>query len=162
MSSDARVTRCASAATLDGVELRTEIEIEAPPSRVWQVLLDFERYPEWNPFITSITGKAEPGAALDVTLGLADGRQVHESPSINVLEPETELRWTLVRVHRRFLALEHFFLLRPAGEGRTRLVHGANIQGLFVKLAGHTLTLATRASVGMNIALKERVEQGRG
>lgn len=140
------------------MELRTEIEIDAAPSRVWQVLLDFERYAEWNPFITSIAGKAERDAKLSVTLGLSDGRQVHESPSIIVLEPESELRWSLVKLHRRFLTLEHFFLLRPSGDARTRLIHGANVQGLFVKLAGQTLTLATRASVGMNAALKKRVE----
>ena len=30
-------------------ELRSQIEIEAPAVRVWQVLTDFAACPEWNP-----------------------------------------------------------------------------------------------------------------
>lgn len=141
------------------MEIRTEVEIAAPPARVWAVLVDFKRYPEWNPFITSIAGTPERGATLQITLGFSDGRQVNETPTLVVVEPESELRWALQKLHRRWLHLEHFFLLRPAGD-RTRLVHGANLTGFAVKLAGHTLTLAARASVGMNEALKKRVEAG--
>ena len=28
------------------------VEIEAPAERVWDILVDFERYREWNPFTT--------------------------------------------------------------------------------------------------------------
>lgn len=30
------------------------VDVEAPPERVWAVLLDIERWPEWDPPITSI------------------------------------------------------------------------------------------------------------
>jgi len=45
-------------------ELRTEIEIDAPPERVWDVLTDFGAYPEWNEFITSIKGEPTVGSRL--------------------------------------------------------------------------------------------------
>ena len=39
-------------------ELKTTIEINASPAKVWEVLLDFEKYPDWNPFIKNIRGNA--------------------------------------------------------------------------------------------------------
>ena len=38
-----------------------ETPIPAPPELVWDVLIDFPRYGEWNPFITSIEGELEVG-----------------------------------------------------------------------------------------------------
>ena len=32
-------------------ELNTEIEINASAERVWQMLMDFDAYPQQNPFI---------------------------------------------------------------------------------------------------------------
>lgn len=39
--------------------ISTEIEIAAPPATIWAVLTDYERYPEWNPFLTKISGDKE-------------------------------------------------------------------------------------------------------
>ena len=51
------------------IKVRTEIEIEAPPGRVWDILTDFERYAEWNPFVREIQGDLRKGAKLEVRLG---------------------------------------------------------------------------------------------
>lgn len=34
----------------------------------WAVLTDFAAYPEWKPFITSISGELEVGALLEITI----------------------------------------------------------------------------------------------
>jgi hypothetical protein len=47
-------------------ELRTEIEIQAPAEKVWQVLTELDKYPEWNPFICHAAGKAETGKTVDI------------------------------------------------------------------------------------------------
>ncbi len=49
-------------------EIRTEIHIHATPSKVWQVLTDFSSYPEWNPFVKSLTGTVAIGQKIKVTL----------------------------------------------------------------------------------------------
>ena len=54
-------------------ELHTEIEIAAPPERVWAVLTDFGSYPEWNPFIRQISGHPAVGSHLDVRASAARG-----------------------------------------------------------------------------------------
>jgi uncharacterized membrane protein len=37
-----------------GKLLYTEIVINIIPENVWKVIMDFEKYPTWNPFIKSI------------------------------------------------------------------------------------------------------------
>ena len=35
-------------------QIKTSIHINATKEKVWEILMDFEKYPEWNPFIKSI------------------------------------------------------------------------------------------------------------
>jgi hypothetical protein len=67
-------------------------EIDAPASTVWQVLTDFEAYPEWNPFIRQINGTAATGDQLTVKM-VAGKTAVTFSPTVLAVQPERELRW---------------------------------------------------------------------
>ena len=49
-------------------ELKTAIEIDATPDQVWDVLMDFGAYGDWNPFVTSLSGEARTGETLTVQL----------------------------------------------------------------------------------------------
>jgi uncharacterized protein YndB with AHSA1/START domain len=40
-------------------EIKTEILINASPDKVWAILTDFDNYPSWNPFITSLKGEVK-------------------------------------------------------------------------------------------------------
>jgi uncharacterized protein YndB with AHSA1/START domain len=35
-------------------EVFSEVEIQAPAERIWQVLTDFASYPEWNLFVPDL------------------------------------------------------------------------------------------------------------
>lgn len=54
-------------------ELRTEIEINASPNQVWEVLSDFGSYPTWNPFITEVCGVPKEGERLVIRAALNGG-----------------------------------------------------------------------------------------
>jgi hypothetical protein len=140
------------------MQLRTEVEIDAPPREVWRVLADFRAYPEWNPFITQISGQLLAGQRLAVTFGSSEGRQWSFKPTLLVVEPERELRWLGHLWIKGLFDGEHFFTLREL-DGKTRVMHGEDFRGILVKLMHKTLTDAARGFVGMNQALKRRVEQ---
>src|ERR671918_117168 len=74
-------------------ELRREIEIDAPPGRVWAVVSDFAAYPEWNPFIRRIGGELREGARLEVRIEPPDTRAMTFKPTVRAVEANRELRW---------------------------------------------------------------------
>ena len=140
------------------MELRTEIEIDATPAIVWRVLVDFQHFSDWNPFIPFITGDARVGARLEVILAPPNGREWTIRPRVLAVEEERELRWVGHFLFRGLFDGEHFFRLVPVGEGRTRFVHGENFSGILVKPMTELLTNTARGFVFMNQALKKRVE----
>ncbi len=140
------------------IELHTEIEINAGAEKVWRVLADFAAYPQWNPFIKSISGELAVGARLSVTLQPPGGRAMTLSPRVRCADVGRELRW----LGRVLLPLvfdgEHRFVLEPVN-GKTRFVHSERFRGMLVPFFRRMLTVDTRAGfVAMNEALKARVE----
>jgi hypothetical protein len=141
------------------MQLRTEIEIEAAPEKVWSVLADFPRYHEWNPFIVSAKGELVQGQRSEVMLSLPESnREMRFRPDLLVVDPARELRWKGRLLVPGLFDGEHFFQLSETAPSRTRFVQGENFSGILVKYMGRTLTHTTRGFVYMNQALKRRVE----
>jgi hypothetical protein len=140
------------------MELKTESEIEAAPERIWDILVAFDRYPEWNPFLFRIEGDLMLGARLKVSATSSEGRQWTFKPTIALIEPARELRWQDSLLLPGLFSGEQFFSLIELETGRTRLIHGGNFSGLIVKYMGRFLTEIARGFVGMNQALKRRAE----
>lgn len=142
------------------MEIRTEIEIEAPPEIVWGVLTDFSRYAEWNPFIVGIQGEARAGARIRITLSMPESAKEHQfRPRVIRCEAPQELRWLGHLWMKGLFDGEHFFRLEASG-AKTRFIHGEDFSGVLLRFSGQTVTHATRGFVYMNQALKQRVESG--
>ncbi len=43
-----------------------KVTINAPKEKVWQVLCDLEKYPEWNPFTYQVIGELALGKTVDL------------------------------------------------------------------------------------------------
>lgn len=69
------------------------VEIEAPAAFVWDVLVDYVRYPEWNPYTVAGVTTLEVGAPIDLTLPPFDGSDepFHTREFIRVVEPPHHL-----------------------------------------------------------------------
>src|SRR5713226_9495625 len=140
------------------LELRTEIEIDAPVERVWEVLTDFERFPEWNPFIRRIHGKMQVGSRLDVLIGATGTRPMRFRPTVKAVIPNRELRWLGRLGLPRLFDGEHIFQIEPLGSMRTRFIQRERFRGLLVPLLARSLNRDVRRGFAeMNRALRERV-----
>ncbi len=142
------------------MQIRTEIEIQAPVAEVWKALTDFAAYEQWNPFITEISGELRPGARLHVCLQLPEGGQQRFRPVVLRADPEQELRWRGKLLVGALFSGEHFFRLSAGSDANSvRLVHGEDFSGVLVPYLHRSITLATRGFVYMNQALKRHLEQ---
>jgi len=139
-------------------ELRTEIEIRAPAAHVYRILTDFPRYSEWNPFITSVSGRAAVGEQLEVALSLPEGKDYRFKPRLVSVRANGELRWQGRFLVPGLLDAEHFFQVNEQGPHVSRFVHGEDFSGLLLRFMTQTLTLTARGFVYMNEALKKRAE----
>lgn len=50
--------------------IHRDIEIQAPPEVVWEVLTDFPSYSEWNRFVVRCESTLKPGDPIDLRVNL--------------------------------------------------------------------------------------------
>ena len=139
--------------------LETSITIQAPVQQVWATLLDFQQYPEWNPFIRSIKGDAVEGTYLENTLQLEGQKPQVFRPEVLRVQQEKEFRWRGKLFVKGLFDGEHYFLLEAIDAQSTKLIHGEHfsglLSGLIMRLIGDNTEKGFHA---MNQALKERCE----
>ncbi|NKE61980.1 SRPBCC domain-containing protein [Lentzea sp. PSKA42] len=51
------------------------VEIDAPAAFVWDVLLDYPNYPQWNPYTVSVSTTLAIDSPIDLTLPKPDGSE---------------------------------------------------------------------------------------
>src|SRR3989441_2697855 len=129
------------------LELRTEVEIDAPAERVWAVLLDFERFPDWNPFIRRVHGDAQVGSRLDVLLGASGTRAMRFRPTVKAVVPNRELRWLGRLCLPRLFGGEDMLQIEPLGPNRVLVRHPDGFRGLVVALLARSLDRDARPGI---------------
>jgi hypothetical protein len=143
-------------ALLHGQDISTQITINAAPGQVWAVLTDFEKYPEWNPFIRSISGEVAVGNDINIVVQPATEDEMTFAPEVLVYAANKEFRWIGTFGTSWIFAGEHAFELVDNGDGTTTLIHSENFSGI---LSWFFDTGNTKAGFeAMNRQLKERVE----
>src|SRR5436309_9656686 len=119
-------------------QLRTEIDIDATPERVWQILTDFAAYPQWNPFLTSASGTPVTGARLTVRMQPEGGRAMTFRPTVREAVPQRRLRWLGRLLLPGIFDGEHSFTIEPR-DGGVRLVQQEKFRGVLVPLLARSL-----------------------
>jgi hypothetical protein len=141
------------------MKIETETVINAPSETVWRVLMDFEAYPEWNPFVRSIAGRVAEGERLTVRLHPPGGMAMTFRPRVRAADPPREFRWLGHLVVPGLFDGEHRLVLESLPHHRTRFVNGERFSGVLVPVFRRLMEGSTRRGFdAMNAALKARVE----
>jgi hypothetical protein len=71
------------------------VQIAAPASFVWDVLVDYPRYPEWNPYTIAAETTLEIDDRIDLTLPQVDGSDdtFVNREYIRIVDPPHHLRY---------------------------------------------------------------------
>lgn len=138
-------------------QIKTEIEIYASVEKVWQTLMQFETYQNWNPFILSLSGDTEKGGRLSVRIQPPNSKPMQFNPRVLVSENQREFRWLGHLGIKGIFDGEHYFLLKEEN-GKTHFTHGENFSGILSGFVGNTLENTKKGFEAMNLALKETCE----
>ena len=139
--------------------IETEIIIDAPSEKVWNVLMDHTAYPSWNPFIKHISGPTQQGGILNVTIQSVGNDPMQFEPIIITNKKQQEFRWKGKLLVTGLFDGEHYFILEEIGASKTKFLHGEQFTGL---LSGVLLKMIVddteEGFQAMNKAIKEMVE----
>jgi hypothetical protein len=142
-----------------GKLIYTEIRINAPVKKVWSIFTDFEKYPEWNPFIKSLKESPIERGKIKVFLQPPGKRGMHFEPKVLKFENEKEFRWIGKLFIPRIFDGEHTFILKDNKDGTCTFMQYERFRGLLVPFMKNMLENNTKNGFElMNKALKKRCE----
>jgi hypothetical protein len=137
----------------------SEVCIDAAPERVWQVLTDFPRYPDWNPFTAPVQARLLEGEAVTLTVHMLRRRPLTQVEYLHDLIESRRLCWGMVMGHPALLTASRVQTLEPLATGGTRYRSEDRLSGwlspLVLALYGAAMQ---RGFDAMAAALKTRAE----
>lgn len=137
----------------------TQIDIDARPETLWQVLTNFSKYADWSPTIRKAEGEFRVGEKLKFTaLKDLDSSEIVQVPAtVLTIEPNRKLVWgaSLPLLFKG----AHSFTIEPTAQG-CLFKNSETYEGLIVPLV-MTRTLMDKQQRGFeafNLAFKARCE----
>ena len=141
-------------------EIKTQIVIMASPKKVWTALTNFEKYPEWNPFIKSIKGSVKVGSKIIARLEPPEAKGMTFKPKVLAFDSQKEFRWMDHLLFPGLFDGEHKFELIDNHDGTTTFIQSEKFKGILVPLFEKMLDTNTVNGFNlMNQKLKELSEQ---
>lgn len=144
-------------------EIRTEINIKSDKQTIWNILTDFETYPNWNPFIKNINGDRFKGGKLKVKIQPPESSAMQFAPQILAFEEGRTFRWLGHFLFKGLFDGEHIFEIEEQADGTCLFVQREEFGGWLVPLFKKSLNEKTaRGFRAMNEKLKELAEKSAG
>src|ERR1700733_8511699 len=137
-------------------QFEASITIDQPPEKVWAVLTDTAKWPEWDPFCDGIEGKLALGSKIKAFTKLSPGRAF--PVKVAELVPNERMVWSGGMPLGLFKG-ERTYALERAGSG-TKFTMREVFSGPMLALIGKTIPDMTEAFGAFAKGLKSRAEVG--
>ena len=97
-----------------------KVEINAPASLVWEVLVDLDSYPQWNPYTVRVASALDMGGSVDLYLPHPGkpGETLHQREYLLAFAPGQLLSWGMKWLHPWVLGARRDQHLQSLGEAR--------------------------------------------
>ena len=142
------------------MEIRTEILIKATPDKVWAILTEFDKYPDWNPFIKSVKGIVKTGSQIEIRIEPPGAKGMVFKPKVLAFETNKEFRWLGHLLFPGLFDGEHSFNIVDNKSGTSTFIQSENFKGILVPLFKKQLNTNTKRGFElMNEKLKKLAEQ---
>lgn len=138
--------------------IEKKLEINAPADVVWEVITDFARYGEWNPFIRAAQVDLRPGGIIDMQVQLMAKPQPQRE-WVKEVVPGKRFAYCMKPVPLNTLSSFRSHDVEPTGPGKTRYRSYFHLKGwlhgLVVALLGSKLE---KGFAGMSEGIRTRAE----
>ena len=121
--------------------------------------MDFDNFPNWNPFMKEISGNPQVGSKIKVFIQPPDSRGMTFKPKILDYEPEKKLRWIGTLGIPKIFDGEHSLMIKEINENKVLFIQKEKFSGILVPLLGGMLKNTEKGFKMMNEALKKEAEK---
>jgi len=110
------------------------VEIGTPSQWVWDILTDFECYPEWNPFTTTAKGRLALGNSLDLYVVMPSRGDRTQTEIISTIAPPNQLAWGMTLGFKKLLSARREQILTTIDSQRCSYTTNDAFNGLLAAL----------------------------
>jgi hypothetical protein len=138
---------------------RSDFEIQASDATVWAVLIDFEKYPQWNPSLPFISGELKEGSTVSLTLGLPGRPSMNVTAQFEQIQPKRLITWRGKVGAAWLFSGYRVFEIQVLTPTTTRVTHVEDVGGLLAPIFKLLMGEAVQQSHdAFNETLKKRAE----
>ena len=138
------------------MEVKYSVDIEAPPERVWDVMIDVSRWPEWTKSVSKVTVLGGGPLRRDSRVRISQPRLPSADWKVTRFEPGREFVWQTGTPLFKSVATH---TIEPSGE-ESRVTLSASWSGPLASAAGRLFLGRAQSYVEEEArGLKRRVEE---
>lgn len=135
-----------------------DLEVDAPPEKVWEVITDVERYSEWNPFVVECHSTLKPGDPLRMKVKLGSSVR-QEQERIDSYDEGVGFAYRMEPPPLGALASFRSHRIEPLGNGKSRYISHFELNGWLSPVVKAFVGAKLEAGfTGMSHGIRDRAE----